>query len=156
MNLRRARPDEAPLLASIAYAAKAMWGYSPAQLALWAGELGPDAQSIANHPTWIAESDGAAAGFCQLRIDGPSAQLEHLWIAPLYMRQGFGAQLLEHARGVAAMAGVREMRVDSDPNAEAFYLAQGWRRAGATPAPVEGDPGRVLPLLVLVVDAARE
>lgn len=43
MNLRRARPDEAPLLASIAYAAKAMWGYSPAQLALWAGELGPDA-----------------------------------------------------------------------------------------------------------------
>lgn len=72
------------------------------------------------------------------------------------MRRGLGVQLLEHARGVAAMPGVREMRVDSDPNAEAFYLAQGWRRAGATPAPVEGDPGRVLPLLVLVVDAAAE
>ena len=46
------------------------------------------------------------------------------------MGKGVGRRLFEHARAVAAGAGVRVLEIDSDPNAEAFYCRMGAVRVG--------------------------
>ena len=47
--------------------------------------------------------------------------------------------------------GVANLAIDADPNAEAFYLANGARRVGEDAAPIEGLPGRTRPQLLLPV-----
>jgi hypothetical protein len=48
---------------------------------------------------------------------------------------------------------VRPATIDSDPNAEPFYLACGAERTGAIPAPIAGQPARVRPQLVVRIRA---
>lgn len=49
--------------------------------------------------------------------------------------------------GAFSSRGAVEITVDSDPNAEAFYLACGASRRGKVPAPIAGEPHRVRPQL---------
>ncbi|MEO6444863.1 MAG: GNAT family N-acetyltransferase [Gemmatimonadaceae bacterium] len=81
------------------------------------------------------------------------ASVEHLWIAPEHHRRGIGGALLERALAVASDAGVASVRVESDPNAEPFYVRRGARRVGLTPAPMPGEPNRMLPVLEFVLRA---
>ncbi|MGH6612363.1 MAG: GNAT family N-acetyltransferase, partial [Burkholderiaceae bacterium] len=72
-----------------------------------------------------------------------------LWVLPRYARQGFGRVMLDHARQLASMNGARSIAIDADPNAEPFYLACGARRQGEVAAPIDGQPHRIRPQLVL-------
>ena len=153
--IRPARCDEAPLLAELAWAAKAFWHYPPAQLEAWREALSPSAASIAKHPTTVIEVGGRLAAFCQLRLGTLSADLEHLWVHPEHMGQGLGSALLSHALQHLAASGRAVLHIDADPHAEGFYRRHGATRVGAIPAPIEGHPDRVRPQLRLVVDAAH-
>ena len=86
MRMRSARPDEAADLAALAWAAKTHWGYAADQMERWRADLSPTAASIAAWPTYVAEVDGRAAGFCQVRMDVVPAELEHLWVRCLWLR----------------------------------------------------------------------
>jgi hypothetical protein len=44
--------------------------------------------------------------------------------------------------------------IEADPYAAGFYARMGARRKGTVPAPVEGDPGRTLPVFEVEVKAA--
>lgn len=149
MNLRRAAPDDAAMLAAIAFASKAHWGYSPAQLDAWRADLSPTGESLASQPAWVAWIDGEAAGFYQLVFGGGDAELEHLWVHPAFMRRGVGTYLLSHARVTAAAQGVAGIAIDADPSAEAFYLAMGAVRTALVAAPTDKEPARVRPQLRL-------
>jgi hypothetical protein len=46
------------------------------------------------------------------------------------------------------------MVIEADPHAAGFYARMGGRRNGTVPAPVEGDPGRTLP--VFEIDVRKE
>ena len=45
--------------------------------------------------------------------------------------------------------------IEADPYAAGFYARMGARQKGTVPAPVEGDPGRTLPVFEVEVKAAR-
>ena len=65
------------------------------------------------------------------------------------MALGIGRRLLEHGLRYCRAAGVRHVRVVSDPNAEGFYVGMGAVRRGwvdSSPAP------RRLPLLEISLD----
>ena len=62
---------------------------------------------------------------------------------------GVGAALMTHATAEAKRHGATTLRIESDPNAEAFYLRMGAKRVGEVPSGTE--PGRLLPLLQLVL-----
>ena len=153
MYIRAAHAGEHRLLSEIAYQAKAHWGYSTADLTAWHAALTVSRESVLHCPTFVAELDGEAVGFCQLRLDLPRADLENLWVMPAAMRHGVGRALLTHALQHLRAAGVRELHIDADPHAEAFYLSHGAVRVGQRSAPVEGQPHRVRPQLVLTVAA---
>jgi GNAT superfamily N-acetyltransferase len=65
------------------------------------------------------------------------------------MGAGVGRTLLEAANRLARDAGVRELLIESDPQAEAFYLRQGAERIGRRTSP---STGRELPLLRLAYE----
>lgn len=153
MHIRAARAGEHRLLSEIAHQAKAHWGYGTADLARWHAELTVSRESVLERPTRVVELDGAVVGFCQLQLEPPHAELEHLWVLPACIRCGLGCALLAQAVQLLHGAGVQELHIDADPHAEAFYLAHGAVRVGQRGAPIEGQPQRVRPQLVLTVAA---
>ena len=155
MQIRRAQPDEAPLLTAIACQSKAHWSYSPAQLDAWRDALSIDAASIEAWPTFVVELGDRVAGFYAIDNGPPVWVLEHFWVVPECMGRGLGRALLAHAAALAKRSGVHAIAIDADPNAEAFYLACGAQRVGAVAAPIEGQPQRQRPQLALATAAER-
>jgi GNAT superfamily N-acetyltransferase len=87
-------------------------------------------------------------GFYALTGDGETRVLEHFWIAPAHIGRGVGRTLFAHTVATLNAHGATTLRIESDPNAEGFYLKMGARRVGDVPAmPLP----RTLPLLVLTL-----
>ena len=146
LRIRRAQPADAAVLTGVALTSKAVWGYDAAFMAACRAELTITPQSILRQPTHLVERHGQALGFYQLRIDGAVAEVAQFFIAPATLRRGLGRRLWAHLERAARTAGAMRLEVDSDPHAEAFYLAMGMRRVGE--APSGSIAGRMLPRLV--------
>ncbi|MFG2909424.1 GNAT family N-acetyltransferase [Kitasatospora sp. NPDC048286] len=152
MEIRPARPEEAALLTGIALRAKAYWGYDEAFMAACRSELTVDADVIERSATVVAEADGQVLGFVSLSGAPPTGSLDQLFVEPEWIGRGVGRALFERARGLAVALGLRRLTIDSDPNAEPFYLAMGATRIGSIPS--GSIPGRELPLLALDLEAS--
>jgi len=145
--IRRAVPSEADALSDLAFRSKASWGYSTDFMAACRDALTIRSDAIAHDPVYVLENGGQAVGFYHIVSAPPNGVLADLWIAPGSQRQGLGRRLFEHALKTAATSGYDELIVESDPNAESFYLAMGARRVGANPSPMGG--GRQLPVFTI-------
>ena len=148
MNIRRARESDAAELTRIAHEAKRHWNYPERWIELWREELTLTPEFIAGNEVYIADEAheaGEALGCCALVPESPW-RLEHFWVRPAAMGKGVGRRLFEHARARAAAAGATVLQIDSDPNAEAFYLKMGAVRVGEVRSEIDGQP-RVRPLL---------
>ena len=144
--VRRARPHEAPALSALALRAKAHWGYDDAFMARAAAELRWDEDDLRAMLVHVAERDGCVVGFAAVRADAEPPELEALFVDPPAMGAGIGARLLAAARAGAGERGIAELAIDSDPEAEGFYLRHGARRVGEVRSP---STGRLLPRLVI-------
>lgn len=153
IRIRRAVEAEADLLSAIAKRAKAHWQYSPAQLDAWQSELAITPAQISASETFVAEDDRGICGFYSMDASSAEWEIEHFWIEPARMRRGIGRALLAHARSIAAAGGARVICIDADPNAAPFYVACGAEVAASVAAPIDADPGRRRPQLVLGLDA---
>ena len=150
MEIRGALPGEHEALSRIAFASKAHWGYSIDQIQLWKNELVFTHAAISRLPTFVAEEQaGVPVGVVQINPTVEPWEVQALWVLPSAVRRGVGRALLRRALQVARTAGVRELAVDADPNAEGFYLSCGARRVGEREAPIAGQPFRVRPQLIL-------
>jgi ribosomal protein S18 acetylase RimI-like enzyme len=150
LKIRRASESEAGLLSELAAQAKAHWGYSAAALADWTPQLTLSTTDIRARPVFVAIVDDDVAGFYSLAPADTSWELDNLWVLPRFMQRGVGRALLVHALETASSQGAVEVAVDSDPNAEGFYVACGAVRRGEVPAPIEGMPERVRPQLAFI------
>ena len=144
VQIRRARPDEARALTSIAFAAKRHWDYPEKWIQLWTTELTITPEFIAGNEVFVAMLDERIAGCCALVLTGELAELEHMWINPTHMGRGVGRALFEHTTRRAAQLGLTELELSADPNAEGFYERMGAVRIGEVHYEIEGQP-RVLP-----------
>jgi GNAT superfamily N-acetyltransferase len=149
LRLRPARADEAEGLTAIARAAKAHWGYDETLMTAWQADLVVSPAAIARGLVCVAEAEGLAIGLAELVLTPHEARLGGLWVHPRAMRRGAGRALLDWACAEARRAGHATLAIDSDPNAEAFYLSRGAERLGSVPAPLPGQPDRVRPQLQL-------
>jgi GNAT superfamily N-acetyltransferase len=154
MRIRDASRTEADQLNTIAMQAKAHWGYTADQLDQWRESLSTDPQSIEEWPTLVAEDQGNPIGFTQINPDLETWELVSLFVLPAHTGRGVGRSLLKEAVAIASKAGQNTLHIDSDPNAEPFYLACGAIRIGDEPAPIQGNPTRVRPQLHLSTSAA--
>ncbi|QND85911.1 Uncharacterized protein ChrSV_3685 [Chromobacterium vaccinii] len=57
--------------------------------------------------------------------------------------------MLAHALDIARAAGQTDIAIDADPNSLGFYLSRGARLLADVAAPIDGQPQRVRPQLLL-------
>lgn len=154
--LRGGRPDEASALSDLAMRSKGHWGYDATFLDACRAELTLTTEQAAQ--ATVASRGGVLAGFALLRGIPGSAGVERtdtgelamLFVDPPHIGQGVGRTLLAAAVGQAAGRGWTRLRIESDPGAEAFYVAAGARRVGSVAS--GSIPGRRIPLLELAVE----
>ena len=145
VTIRPAEPEEAEALTALTLRSKAHWGYDAEFMDAVRAELTLTRATIAEQEVFVLEEHGVIAGFYALILHEHEAELSMLFIDPPAIGRGFGRVLFEHAAREARALGATEMMIDSDPFAEAFYLALGAERIGE--APSGSIPGRMLPLL---------
>lgn len=102
---------------------------------------------------WVAANDDEILGFYLLTSDGAVGELVAMFVDPAHLGAGVGRALLQHAREQADVRGIRQLYVDADPHAEAFYAHHGARRIGQTPS--GSIPGRVIPRMVFTEPGAK-
>ncbi len=151
---RRARPDEATLLSSLAYRSKAHWGYDAAFLEACRPELTLTPDFIAQSAVRVLVADGRALGFYSLVRWNLDVELGHFFVEPTRIGSGVGRRLWRDAVERATALGYERLLIQSDPNAEGFYLRLGAERIGEVPSRVQA--GRMLPLLVYPLSYRRD
>jgi N-acetylglutamate synthase-like GNAT family acetyltransferase len=148
IEIRRAQPDDAETLTSIAHAAKRHWGYPESWIAHWRTELTITPEFISTNEVFVALTGKEIIGCTALVLSEQLAEVEHMWIKPDYIGQGVGRALLAHVRRRAADLRLDELEISSDPNAEGFYRRMGAVRIGEVHSEIEGR-SRILPRMKL-------
>jgi N-acetylglutamate synthase-like GNAT family acetyltransferase len=144
VTVRPARPEEAEALSELAVRSKGHWGYDAAFLARARAELTVLPEDIERFVVRVAEERGRVLGFSAVDIEGAPAELLALWVDPVAIGTGVGRALLLDALGTAAEHGAGGLFVESDPNAQGFFLHHGARRLGERRS---SSTKRLLPLL---------
>jgi GrpB-like predicted nucleotidyltransferase (UPF0157 family)/GNAT superfamily N-acetyltransferase len=143
--LRRSDPGECEALSDLALRSKAHWGYDANFLAACRAELTVDPALAERVRVTVAEKSGDIAGFYALAGAPPVGELSFLFVEPARIGAGIGRMLWQDCLTTAARVGISEIRVESDPYAEGFYVAMGATRVGDVPS--QSIPDRRLPLL---------
>jgi ribosomal protein S18 acetylase RimI-like enzyme len=82
---------------------------------------------------FVAEIEGAPAGYVALEPAGSAVRIEQLFVSPVHEGEGVGRQLLEYAEGyaISTQAQVLEVVVEADNRrARDFYQGRGFQPAG--------------------------
>ncbi len=129
--IRRARDGEhVALTALVMRSVQQQWGYS-AEFMEWNPEdIAIAPQHVTEMITNVLEVGGRVVGLYVLRGTAPEMELSRMMIEPDMVGQGFGRVLWNHAVETARDHGVREITIDSDPNAEGFYQRMGAQTIG--------------------------
>lgn len=155
LRMRRGLPGDAERLSQIARAAKAHWGYPRAWLAAWEPVLTITPEYLERQLVYVGARGHEMVGFYALEPRGARWSLEHFWVDPPWHGRGVGRHMYGDA--VDRVRAIRPglMVIEADPYAAGFYARMGAQQKGTVPAPVEGDPGRALPVFEVEVKAAR-
>ena len=145
--------DDATLaaLTDLCLRSKAHWGYDAAFMAACRDVLTVTREDL-QQPLAVVRDGPAIVGMVAVTLQPGTAELSKLFVSPGHIGHGIGSALIHWAKAQAHAAGHPHLRVESDPEAEAFYLRHGAVRIGQ--APSEAIPGRMLPLLSLPTAAA--
>ncbi len=144
--LRKAKATEAGLLTELTVNSKAYWGYSEEFMAACIDELVVPKEKLEN-PNFcymVAEVNGELLGYYGLEpLSKVKIELSALFVKSTNIGSGIGKALLAHAMNVALDMGGTNLVLQSDPNAEGFYIANGWLLTGKQES--LSFPGRYLP-----------
>lgn len=151
LTIRRATVADREALARLAFASKGYWGYSKAFMESVREQLTPSEEYVANDPVYLAEDDdGGLVGFYGFLHEEGALWLYDMFVAPEAIGTGVGRTLWEHAIEIARKTAEPVFFIESDPNAETFYLKMGAVRNGER---IAAGSGRILPVLRYAVES---
>ncbi|MGI9203232.1 MAG: GNAT family N-acetyltransferase [Woeseiaceae bacterium] len=147
LKIRAARNHEAKRLSELAFRSKRYWGYDAEFMERCRDDLTYTSAKI-DSPDFdfkVYEENVQVIAFYALHYLQPGvAELEALFVDPPRIGCGIGRHLAEHAKMTASERAVKKIIIQSDPNAQAFYLSLGGRFIGNRES--VSIPGRYLPL----------
>ncbi len=146
MRLRAPRLDELGLLSDLCLRSKAVWGYPQDMLDSFRRELTLSEDDVREDAIVVADDLRGIAGVVEVSFDGDVAVLEKLFVEPGRFGEGTGNLMYVWACRTAQGRGARELVIDADPGAAAFYERMGAEPAGESES--GSVPGRFLPRLV--------
>jgi GNAT superfamily N-acetyltransferase len=144
-TIRRAEERDRAELARVAFRSKAYWGYDDAFMESARAVLTPSESYVASERVYLAENaDGTILGFYGFLYEEEQLWLYDLFVTPESIGTGVGRALWNHAIAFARTTGEPSFFIESDPNAEQFYLKMGAHRDGER---IAAETGRTLPVL---------
>jgi GNAT superfamily N-acetyltransferase len=144
-TIRRAEDRDRAELARLAFRSKAYWGYDAAFMEGVREQLTPSESYLAEGRVFLAEApDGAILGFYGFLYEDEKLWLYDMFITPEAIRTGIGRMLWNHALDLARATSEPAFFIESDPNAEDFYLKMGAVRDGQR---IAAGSGRILPVM---------
>ena len=148
-KFRSAKVAEAKIISDLALRSKGHWPYDAEFLANCKEELSYSAKQLqaADYCFKVAQlEEQKIAGFFALcDLNNQQVELEALFVEPEFIGQGLGQTLLKLAKDTAKKYQATSIRLQSDPYAENFYLANGAVKVAEKES--ESIPGRFLPLM---------
>lgn len=134
--IRFAKKEEAEKLTEISFQSKRYWKYPEDYFDIWKDELTITAEYIEINDVFVFELEGATVGYYSIvelpddiSVSGIEIEkgfwLEHMFLQPEYIGQGFGTRMFEHLRGVMAKKKINVLGVLADPNSRGFYEKMG-------------------------------
>ena len=141
----KALPEDTERLTAIAWLSKSHWNYPAEWMELWRKGLMITPAIIEQHEVFkIVIDNGTIVGCIVLITEEDILWVEHLWVLPEYIGNGFGKQLLHTALKKTIVDKHQIVKVVSDINAEVFYQKMGFK----TVSQYESVPkGRFLPVM---------
>jgi putative acetyltransferase len=113
--------------------------YTQSQVLAWA----PDdidrtswALRRSSRPTWVAEIEGALAGFTDLTADG---LLDMLYVHPAYQGRGVARALIERAESAARASGLARLRTAASITARPVFERMGFQVVEAQRVILRGE-----------------
>mgnify|MGYP001794405134 CR=1 FL=1 len=143
ISFRRASTSDLPTLNHISVTSKAHWGYPAEWMERWKDGLLLKERHLTEYQILLAEFKEGTIGFCAISENTTQYQVEHLWLLPQHIGQGYGKRLLEQALASFTTAD-KPILVEADPHAEAFYERQGFVTFSQV---ASYPPGRYLPVM---------
>ncbi|MEM0948768.1 MAG: GNAT family N-acetyltransferase [Pseudomonadota bacterium] len=146
-EIRCPEPSEFPDLSALCMRSKAHWGYDANFMQQCRAELTLTKDRVGSDPIAVIGPIGRVQAIALVSFEGETAHLDKLFVDPVAMGLGLGRTLMGWATQTARNVGAREMVIEADPGAVAFYSRMGARPAGAVPS--GSIPGRNIPRLVI-------
>ncbi|MEO1652480.1 MAG: GNAT family N-acetyltransferase [Bacteroidota bacterium] len=144
-QLVSALPEDAEALTQLCRISKMHWDYPPEWLELWKEALTLSEEYIRENPVFKLLLGDQIVGFSAFREGLDYWNLDHLWLSPEVIGQGWGKILLNDSlKKVESKHHL--FKVVADPNARPFYERQGFQQIGQV---ASVPKGRYIPVLEL-------
>ncbi len=141
--IHKAHTCDIPTLNKISVASKSYWGYPPEWIKKWLPDLHLSERDFSTQSIYKLDLGGSIIGFCAIQENKSNYEIMHLWVLPDHIGKGYGTLLLNKSLK-KTMTRIKDIIVEADPNAEAFYTRHGF----STFDKVASYPkGRFLPLM---------
>lgn len=144
ITCRLAKPGDTVPLSQLAFASKAYWGYDDQFMDACREELTVSWERMAQGLFVVAETQTKILGFYGLdRDDDETYDLAFFFVSPEAIGTGLGKRLFQDMMQRATACQVKQILIEADPNAAAFYERMGSTKIGDVPS--ESISGRTLP-----------
>lgn len=131
MTIRRATPADTPVLRAMMADSN---GYErPQARAMIVAFADGWSVPAVGHEVWLAEADGAIAGFYALIPHGADQELDLFFTGNATQGTGLGRRLFAHMADRASTLGAERVVISSNPEAAGFYRRMGAVVVGVTP-----------------------
>jgi ribosomal protein S18 acetylase RimI-like enzyme len=132
LSIRTAEPDDVPAVQDVYRRASLSNDGDRAALLANPDSLEFSDVSVHDQQTRVAVREEQIVGFATGRQVGDIVELDDLFVAPEFMREGIGLALVNDAITVAAANGAARIEVTANGHALEFYQAAGFVLDGVT------------------------
>ena len=131
MTITEASINDNEVLTDITKKSKAYWGYSEEQILKWNDNLTISKDYIETNFVFNLVNDSEIIGYYSYVIkEEKNVLLDNLFILPEYIGKGFGKYLMNDFLNRMKEEKFNKITLDSEPNAESFYLKFGFKKIG--------------------------
>lgn len=131
MEIEKASVNDNEILTEITKKSKAYWGYSEEQILKWNDNLTISKDYIENNSVFKLVASNEIVGYYSYIVkEQKNVLLDNLFVLPEYIGKGFGKYLMSDFLNRMKNEKFEKITLDSEPNAEDFYLKMGFKKIG--------------------------
>lgn len=149
MKIEKAKNIDSKNLTDLTMRSKSHWGYSSEQITKWKDDLTIYTEYIDQNEVYKLMKENQLIGYYSyIKEDDKIIKLDNIFLEPNFIGKGFGKVMMNHFFQQVKDKEYETIRLDSEPNAEKFYLNLGFKVIGRIESSI---PNRFLPIMELKI-----